>query len=98
MRGLDDVERRQWRVVWPRTRGFRFRSEEGSIVVSADRRLAVVMTPWASIGLAGEGGATFERSGRATILLQRDATDAPWLGIHTHFSLMPDPDAEAPGG
>lgn len=102
MHGLDDVEARQWCAVWPRTRGFRFRTEGSSIRVSGDRRLAVVMAPWESLGLGSEGGADFPRPGRATIVLERDAVDAPWRGIHTHFSLRPHseptrgPDPEAP--
>ncbi len=89
MRGLAEVEARQWRIIWPHTRGFRFRTEELVLVVSADRRLATVMVPWESTGCDPASGEPFDRPGRATIVLERTDPDAPWQGLHTHFSLAP---------
>ena len=34
-------------------------------------------------------GTRFPRPGRATIVLRRESADGPWLGVHTHFSLVP---------
>ena len=84
--GLDDLEARQWRAVWPAITDFRF--DPGSIwtEVSPDRRLGHLAAGWISTG-AREDGAAFERPGRCTVTLRRAGIDSPWLGTHTHFSL-----------
>ena len=48
--------------------------------------MAVAIVPWTSTGIA-EDGTRFPRPGRATIVLERSQPGAPWVGVHTHFSL-----------
>ena len=84
--GLDDLEARQWRAVWPAIAGFRFDLEASWTEVSPDRRLGHLAAGWTSTG-SHEGGAAFERPGRCTVTLRRAGADSPWLGTHTHFSL-----------
>ena len=84
--GLDDLEARQWRAVWPAIAGFRFDLDTMWTEVSPDRRLGCLAAGWTSTG-TGEDGAPFERPGRCTVTLRRAGDDAPWLGVHTHFSL-----------
>ncbi len=86
--GLDNLEQRQWRSIWPTIQDFRFNLDSLKCVVSEDRLLAVAAITWGSTGI-GEDGRPFDRPGRATVGLVRAATDAPWRGMHTHFSLNP---------
>ena len=88
MSGLDELERRQWRKVWPVTTGFRFDPERTRCEISPDRRIACVIAPWASKGKRGNGRA-FTRRGRATIVLRRRTLRSPWRALHTHLSLNP---------
>jgi hypothetical protein len=48
--------------------------------------MGVAMATWASTGYH-EDGSTFDRPGRCTIVLRRNSVDAPWYGVHGHFSL-----------
>lgn len=89
VRGLAELEERQWSRIWPAIEGFRFRVEDvrdEDVHVSADRTLAVAAVLWDSTGVA-QDGSTFDRPGRATIVLRRESPDHPWVGVHTHFSL-----------
>lgn len=86
--GLDNLEQRQWRSIWPTIRDFRFNLDSLKSVVSDDRLLAVAAITWSSTGI-GEDGTPFDRPGRATVGLVRTAPNAPWRGMHTHFSLNP---------
>jgi len=84
--GLSELADRQWQAVWPHTVNFDF--DYPSIVVLADGDHSAVLVNWSSRGLAADGS-TFDRRGRATIILQKDTTG--WKAIHTHFSLAPAP-------
>ena len=84
--GLDDLESRQWRMVWPTIADFRFDLPGVWTETSPDRRLAHLATGWTSTGHDPEGR-PFERPGRCTVTLRRGEVAAPWLGTHTHFSL-----------
>ena len=84
--GLDALVDEQWRMVWPVIEGFRFDMESLHVFGSVDGRMAVVAVTWTSTGF-DRGGREFERPGRATIALGRDAFPGPWLGVHAHFSL-----------
>jgi nitrite reductase/ring-hydroxylating ferredoxin subunit/ketosteroid isomerase-like protein len=86
VKGLDELVRDQWAEIWPAIEGFRFLSDEMEVTVSTDRRMAVAVVGWSSVGFAADGS-RFDRPGRATIVLQRDDPEAPWIGSHTHFSL-----------
>jgi ketosteroid isomerase-like protein len=86
VRGRAAVEAAQWSQVWPAIEDFVFLTDQADVMVSADRLLAVVAAPWGSTGIA-EDGSRFDRPGRATVVVRRDDVGAPWVGIHTHFSL-----------
>jgi ketosteroid isomerase-like protein len=87
--GLDQLEAQQWNSVWPAIDGFAFRIGELVVIASDDGCQAVAVVPWDSVGTAADG-TTFARPGRATIVLRRESATAPWLGVHTHFSLVPN--------
>jgi ketosteroid isomerase-like protein len=84
---LDELVARQWRRVWPRTADFDFDYASARAIVTGDS--ATVVTGWRSSGFDHDGNSV-ERSGRATIVLQKSA--AGWKAIHTHFSISPQPD------
>ncbi|CAN5611574.1 nuclear transport factor 2 family protein [soil metagenome] len=88
VRGLDALERQQWRSIWGTIADFRFLTDRLICGVSNDGFQAWGLTPWNSTGF-DENGAPYERPGRATVLFLRDNSDAPWLAIHTHISLSP---------
>jgi ketosteroid isomerase-like protein len=83
--GLEALEREQWRKVWPVTRGFDF--ELSTLQVFGDGALVVVGVPWSSVGYDTSGN-TFERSGRATIVLSSE-NGQRLVALHSHFSLDP---------
>ncbi|MBT3332858.1 MAG: SnoaL-like domain-containing protein [Rhodospirillaceae bacterium] len=86
--GLENLEQNQWRQVWPTIENFHFLTEDMRVGVSPDRRMAMGLCGWTSIGLH-EDGSKFSRPGRATVVFARDTLAAPWQGIHTHISLNP---------
>jgi ketosteroid isomerase-like protein len=86
--GLDELEAEQWANVWPAISGFSFRVDELVVLASPDGCQAVAVVPWDSVGTAADGS-TVARPGRATVVLRRESPAAPWLGVHTHFSLAP---------
>lgn len=86
LRGLDDLFTNQWSRVWPTIEDFVFHTHDADVLVSGDRCQAVVVLGWGSTGIHADGS-TFDRPGRATLVLVRDDIDAPWRGLHTHFSL-----------
>lgn len=85
--GIDELESKQWRNVWPAIDGFAFRVDELAVIASGDGCHVVAVVPWDSIGTGPDG--PFRRPGRATVVLQRESPGHPWLGVHTHFSLAP---------
>ncbi len=86
--GIDQLATEQWANVWPAISGFTFRVDELTVIASADGCQAVAVVPWDSVGTNADGS-TVARPGRATVVLRRDSPAAPWLGVHTHFSLAP---------
>lgn len=84
--GLDALHDEQWAQVWPAIAGFSFRLDDLVVLASPDGCQAVAVVGWDSTGFS-EDGASFERPGRATVVMQRDDRDAAWRGVHTHFSL-----------
>ena len=94
--GIASLENNQWRAVWPAIEDFAFDLDGMKVGVSPDRLMAFLIATWKSKGVA-EDGSRFDRPGRATVVLARARTDAPWLGIHTHFSLNPGTPAKAHG-
>ncbi|WP_245350270.1 hypothetical protein [Bradyrhizobium sp. UFLA03-84] len=75
----------QWDNVWPRTADFAFDLAHTEVLISGDGGMATVITPWTSTGFNADGS-RFDRPGRATIILARQA-DGRWLGVHSHMSL-----------
>jgi ketosteroid isomerase-like protein len=88
MTGREAAERQQWRNVWPHIDGFGWRPDIKAIV-SPDRLQAVGMGVFDSTGYR-QDGTPYDRPGRATVVLVRPRTDAPWLAQHTHLSLFRD--------
>lgn len=84
--GADRVYAEQWSQVWPTIEDFRFLTDDLIVQASPDGLQAVAIVPWGSTGIAPDGS-HFDRPGRATVVLVRDAVDGPWRGTHTHFSL-----------
>jgi ketosteroid isomerase-like protein len=84
--GRDAVEAGQWSQIWPAIEDFEFLLEDVRVRLSPDGLMAVAIVPWSSTGIDADGN-RFDRPGRATIVLERDAVGGPWSGTHTHFSL-----------
>jgi ketosteroid isomerase-like protein len=84
--GRDAVEAAQWMQIWPAIEDFEFLLEDLRVRLSRDGLMSVAIVPWISTGIDADGK-RFDRPGRATIVLERDAIGEPWLGTHTHFSL-----------
>jgi ketosteroid isomerase-like protein len=81
--GLDNIEREQWRQIWPRIRDFAL---EPGATVGASGDTAWIAAGWSSEATAPDGR-VFRRPGRATFVLERRA--GRWLAVHSHVSLMP---------
>lgn len=88
VRGLDELEQRQWRSIWGTISDFRFLTDRLICGVASDGEQAWGIVPWTSTGYHKDGS-TFERPGRATVLFVRADDDSGWLAIHTHISLSP---------
>jgi len=89
--GLDNIEREQWRNVWPRIRGFTF---EPGPEIRTDGDTAWIAAGWRSEA-TGPDGRPFSRPGRATFILSR--RDGRWLCVHSHVSLQPTQSESAHG-
>jgi ketosteroid isomerase-like protein len=88
MTGRDAAEKAQWRNVWPHIDGFRWRPDI-RVLVSPDRLQAVGMAVFDSTGYR-QDGSSYDRPGRATVVFERPAEDAPFVARHTHMSLFRD--------
>lgn len=86
LEGLDALEARQWRNIWPTIRDFRHHTEDLVARISPDRLMAVGLVVWTSTGF-GQDGEAYERPGRTTAVLTRPTTTQPWRCVHTHVSL-----------
>jgi ketosteroid isomerase-like protein len=87
--GRDRVEAAQWRNVWPVTSGFHFRDDDIRAIVTPDRLTAIGMGVFASTGYH-EDGTSYDRPGRTTVALSRQAVGEDWVAAHTHMSLFRD--------
>ncbi|WP_293022650.1 nuclear transport factor 2 family protein [Mycolicibacterium sp.] len=86
--GIDELVDAQWRSIWGRITDFRFDLDSLTSRTSADGLSGWGLCLWTSTGYDADHR-PFARPGRATVLLTRSAVDAPWLGVHTHLSLVP---------
>ena len=91
VRGLDNIEREQWKNVWPRIREFRFEARP-AIQTAGDS--AWIAAEWSSEA-TGPDGQPFRRPGRGTFVLAR--RDGHWLCVHSHVSLLPSRSESAHG-
>jgi ketosteroid isomerase-like protein len=94
--GREATEEEQWRTVWGRIDRFRWRLDDLRTIVSGDRLMAVGMVVFDSTGYT-ETGTPYERPGRATIVLGRDAVGEDWVAQHMHVSLFRDVPARSFG-
>ena len=81
--GLANIEREQWRNVWPRIREFRFEERPVTAATGDAGWVAAAFSSEAT----GPDGQPFRRSGRATFVLTR--RDGQWRCVHSHVSLLP---------
>jgi ketosteroid isomerase-like protein len=81
--GLDLLQEQQWEQVWPRTSGFKVVMD--TVRSGGTDEFAWGMATWTSTGYDADGN-EFERPGRATVVLRKNA--GTWRAIHTHFSLF----------
>ena len=91
VRGLPNVEREQWRNVWPRIREFHF---EANPTIQAGSDMAWIAAEW-STEATGTDGKSFTRPGRGTFVLAK--RDGRWRCVHSHFSLLPTQSETAHG-
>jgi ketosteroid isomerase-like protein len=89
--GLDNIEREQWRQIWPRIREFRFEPQPAA---AGEGNSAWIAATWSSEATAPDGR-PFTRHGRATFTLAR--RDGRWLAVHSHVSLLPSQSESAHG-
>ncbi len=92
----DALEQEQWRKVWPTVADYRYDLSTLEIVTSPDRLMAIGAAVFHSTGFHADGS-TFERVGRVTATLMREAVGAPWYATHTHVSLRPGTPAPSHG-
>lgn len=85
--GREEAEHKQWRNVWPKTKGFAPRYDTLRAFVSPDRLMAVGIVLWDSIGY-DEEGKPYPRPGRATMSFTREKIGDPWRANHGQMSLM----------
>lgn len=91
--GLEQLVEEQWRTVWPEARDFDFDIDSATVLPGVTQ--TVVLAGWHYTELSA-AGATSRRHGRATIVLQQQAST--WKAIHTHFSSRPVPHENPPSG
>jgi len=89
--GLDNIEREQWRQIWPRIRGFAL---DPGATVRASGDSAWIAAGWSSEATTPDGR-PFRRPGRATFVLERRG--GRWVAVHSHVSLMPSQSDEVHG-
>ena len=90
------TEHEQWRHVWDHIDQFRWHLDDLRTIISADRLTAVGMAVFESTGYT-EDGKAFDRPGRATVALGRQAVGEEWVAQHTHVSLFPGTPARSFG-
>ncbi len=85
MRGLQELEQRQWREVWHRIKDFCFDKETVKIFTDSTSQIATVCCLWHSLGKTR--ASWYERRGRVTLVLR--VMDNRLSCLHSHFSMEP---------
>jgi ketosteroid isomerase-like protein len=88
MTSQPELEREQWRSVWPSIEDYRFDTSTLEVIMSPDRLMAMGACIFRSTGIH-QDGKKFERNGRSTVTLMRPSVGAPWICTHSHISLKP---------
>jgi hypothetical protein len=83
-----ELEREQWRHVWPSIEDYRYDLSTLEVVTSPDRLMAMGAVMFRSTGLHPDG-TKFDRNGRSTCTFMRTAVSAPWVCTHSHLSVTP---------
>jgi ketosteroid isomerase-like protein len=83
--GLDDLEERQWRKIWPTISGFTFH-EPRILFCETETQIVALLVLWHSEGKARNGG-WYHRKGRATLILKSE--EDALRCIHSHLSMEP---------
>ena len=86
--GLDALVPGQWQQIWPNIEGFTF--DLSTLRFGGDGNTVWGICRWDSVGKNADGS-TFDRPGRATVILEWQ--DGALKALHTHFSLVPRPAA-----
>ena len=86
VQGLEKLCNYQWKNIWPTITNFEFLTDTLFIQISPDSLFANSILVWNSVGYSKQGK-SFERTGRATVILKKLNKSSDWKGIHTHFSL-----------
>lgn len=93
MRGLADLENRQWRQVWYRIKDFTFETESLEVFGESASNVVTLACLWHSLGQAPDGW--YKRRGRVTLVLRKPSTGLQC--VHSHFSMEPGIPAVAGG-
>jgi len=88
MTSQPQLEREQWRQVWPTIEDYRYDLATLEVVTSPDRLMAMGAVMFRSTGFHPDG-AKFVRNGRCTCTFMRETIGAPWVCTHSHLSLTP---------
>lgn len=80
--GLGHLQMNQWEGIGPNIQDFLINME--TIHSGGDQHNAWGVATWTSTGFHDDGS-SFERPGRATVILEHRQDS--WLSVHTHFSL-----------
>jgi ketosteroid isomerase-like protein len=85
MAGLQDLETRQWRKVWPAIKDFRF-DDPIVLLCGEPASPAIIVSLWHSKGKTS-GGGWYDRKGRATLVLRPE--NNLLVCCHSHLSMEP---------
>lgn len=85
MSGLQELEKLQWRKIWPTIKDFKF--DDPMVLFSGEPAAsAVIVSLWHSKGKTS-GGGWYDRKGRATLVLRLEKNLL--VCCHSHLSMHP---------
>lgn len=85
MSGLQELESRQWRKIWPTIKDFKF--DDPMVLFNGElAHSAIIVSLWHSKGKAS-GGGWYDRKGRATLVLRLE--NNLLRCCHSHLSMEP---------